>query len=499
MKKYLKFIPFLFTIIIRIPDFFQPYWYTDTGIYSSIGQSLNHGGVLYKNIIDNKPLLIYYVYAYLEKIPISLMYSTQAVSLLLALGTEFLIYKIANLKFNYKISLLSCSVFAILVGSNILHSNGANVETFFMFFAALSVYIYFLKEYSYKYIYIAGLILGLGVLFKVSVLFDGFFLILYIFFSYKFGDFFKRVFLYSLGVITPVIFFLLYELSIGNLYNTVKYTFLNNFSYVAKFNKFAGVSFVDINIIIFILLVSITYYFYKKGNLTSGSIFLILWTLSDAFITVLTGRPYVHYILQLALPLSFLFGYSIYSLFYMSHIKKFASIVMVIIFSTLYFMYFFRNQLSWQTYDNFSNTIPFYTNFISYADGKISKQSYYDLFSYNTNVIFEKNISTANINYKMANLVNSANVQNKDIFLAANFPWVYDMTNSYSTYYYTTDFLYSSSAKIKTRTLNALKKHHPYAILYYNDGLSFPGFFTFLNKHYYLYKSEDGGQLYKLK
>ena len=256
MKKYLKFIPFIFTILIRIPDFFQPYWYTDTGIYSAIGESLNHGAVLYRNIIDNKPLFIYYVYAYLERIPVSLMYSTQFVSLIFALGTEYLIYKIANLKFNYKVSVLSCAVFSILVGSNLLHSNGGNAETFFMFFAALSIYIYILKEESdkhkYQYIYLSGLILGLGVLFKVNVLFDGFFIILYIFFIYKFREFFKRSSIYSLGVITPVILFLLYELSISNFGNTIKYTFLNNFSYVSKFNQFYGISLVDINILVFL-------------------------------------------------------------------------------------------------------------------------------------------------------------------------------------------------------------------------------------------------------
>ena len=499
MKKYLKFIPFIFTVLIRIPDFFQPYWYTDTGIYSAIGASLNNGGVLYRNIIDNKPLFIYYVYAYLERIPISLMYSTQFVSLLFALGTEYLIYKIANLKFNYKVSILSCSVFSILVGTNLLHSNGANAETFFMFFAAFSVYIYILKEESYKYIYLSGFILGLGVLFKVNVLFDGFFIILYIFFIYKFREFFKRSFIYSLGVITPVILFLLYELSISNLRNTINYTFLNNFSYVSKFNQFYGISSVDVNILVFLVLIAGSFYLYKKGKITIGSIFLILWSLSDAFIVLLTGRPYVHYLLQLALPLSLLFGYSIFSLFYIPKYKRYLNILMVLVFTSLYMMYFFRNELAWQADANFTNMIPFYTNFISLADGSISKTQYYNDFIYNTNVVFEKHSSNANINYTMAKLVDSANARGKDIFLQANFPWVYYMSGTYSTYYYATDFLYGNSVSFKTKILKALSAHHPYVILYYNDGINFPGFFSFVHKYYYYYKSSDGAALYKLK
>ncbi len=499
MKKYLKFIPFIFTILIRIPDFFQPYWYTDTGIYSAIGESLNHGAILYKNIIDNKPLFIYYMYAYLERLPISLMYSTQFVSLCFTLGTEYLIYKIANLKFNYKVAVLSCAVFSILVGTNILHSNGGNAEIFFMFFAAFSVYIYILKENLYKYIYIAGFILGLGVLFKVNVLFDGFFIILYIFFTYKFREFFIRSFIYSLGVITPVIIFLLYELSISNLSNTIKYTFLNNFSYVSKFNKFYGISSIDINIFVFFIIVVGSFYLYKKEKIALESIFLILWTISDAFIVLLTGRPYVHYLLQLALPLSLLFGYSIYSLFYIPRYKRYLNILMVLIFGSLYLVYFFRNDLAWQAYANFTNTIPFYTNFISLADGSISKHRYYDNFLYNTNVVFEKKSSTANINYTMANLLKSANVKDKDIFIDANFPWAYYLSGSYTTYYYTTDFLYGYKISTKNKILSVLSAHHPYVILYYNDGINFPGLFNFINKYYYLYRISDGASLYRLK
>lgn len=499
MKKYFKFLPFILTIILRIPDFFQPYWYTDTGIYSAIGESINHGAILYKTIIDNKPLIIYYLYALLEKLPLSLMFSVQFISLLCALITEYLIYKICEIRFNKDIGLISMFVLTILLGTDFIHSNGANVETIFILFSTLSIYIFFLKENIYKYIYLAGIILGIGFLIKVPVIFDGIFLIFYMLFTYKFLDFFKKSFIYGLGIITPVVLFLLYEISIGNIGNTIKYTFTSNFSYVAIFNHFYGISYTYINLLVYLLILLLAYFLYKKGKINTDYIFFTLWLSSDLFVILLTGRPYIHYIIQILPAVSIFFAYIIYN-FRNWNLKK----SLIISLSTIFVVfllgeYFFRNELSWQVYDNFSNTFPFYSNFIEYSLGSITRTQYFDTFPYNTNVVHEKRIYTANINYKMASLLDTLNVKDKDIFIAANFPWVYYMTGSYTTHFYTADFIYGSSNNDKRELLLSLEKNRPYVILFYNDGYTIKGFDSFLKKNYSLYKYEYGAKLYKLK
>ena len=47
------------TLILRIPSFFEPYFYGDEMIYLSIGQGIRKGLDLYTQIFDNKPPLIY--------------------------------------------------------------------------------------------------------------------------------------------------------------------------------------------------------------------------------------------------------------------------------------------------------------------------------------------------------------------------------------------------------------------------------------------------------
>ena len=47
------------SVLLRIPSWFEPYWYGDEGIYLTIGQALRKGVILYSQIHDNKPPLLY--------------------------------------------------------------------------------------------------------------------------------------------------------------------------------------------------------------------------------------------------------------------------------------------------------------------------------------------------------------------------------------------------------------------------------------------------------
>src|SRR3990167_1365562 len=52
-----------FRSLLPIPSFIEPYWYGDEGIYQVIGMGLRNGRLLYRDIWDNKPPLLYVLYA----------------------------------------------------------------------------------------------------------------------------------------------------------------------------------------------------------------------------------------------------------------------------------------------------------------------------------------------------------------------------------------------------------------------------------------------------
>src|SRR5260370_8945907 len=50
-------------VLLRLPSFVEPTWYSDAGTYADIGWALNHGARLYLYVWDNKPPGIYWLSA----------------------------------------------------------------------------------------------------------------------------------------------------------------------------------------------------------------------------------------------------------------------------------------------------------------------------------------------------------------------------------------------------------------------------------------------------
>src|SRR3990167_9750693 len=49
--------------LLRLPSLIEPYWYGDEGIYEVLGMAMRNERLLYKDIWDNKPPLLYVMYA----------------------------------------------------------------------------------------------------------------------------------------------------------------------------------------------------------------------------------------------------------------------------------------------------------------------------------------------------------------------------------------------------------------------------------------------------
>ncbi|MBP6098670.1 MAG: hypothetical protein KA477_01670, partial [Candidatus Levybacteria bacterium] len=65
-KKTLKDLPsfsiwyiIVFFVILRLPSLIEPIWYADEGIYEVIAHAMHNGRVLYSEVWDNKPPLLY--------------------------------------------------------------------------------------------------------------------------------------------------------------------------------------------------------------------------------------------------------------------------------------------------------------------------------------------------------------------------------------------------------------------------------------------------------
>ena len=114
---------------LRFPSIIEPYWYGDEGIYEVVGQAMDHGELLYRNIWDNKPPLLYIVYALAH----GNQPTVKAISLaigIVSLIAFFLLAKKLLKKSSH--SMLITILFVILFGTPLLEANIANAEDFIL-------------------------------------------------------------------------------------------------------------------------------------------------------------------------------------------------------------------------------------------------------------------------------------------------------------------------------------------------------------------------------
>ncbi len=119
----------LFVFLLRLPSFWEPHWYGDEEIYLALGQAMQRGAVLYRDIWDNKPPLLYILYA----IHPTLLFA-KITATLFVLGTCVGVYLLAK-KIFFKRStgycLLTTALAVILLWIPRLECTIANSELYF--------------------------------------------------------------------------------------------------------------------------------------------------------------------------------------------------------------------------------------------------------------------------------------------------------------------------------------------------------------------------------
>src|SRR3990167_94421 len=93
---------------LRWPSLYEPYWYGDEGIYQAVGMLINSGAPLYSGAWDNKPPLLYVLYAVFA----SDQFLIRIVSLFFGLASVWMFYLTAK-------KLFAKSTISVLVSTSI--------------------------------------------------------------------------------------------------------------------------------------------------------------------------------------------------------------------------------------------------------------------------------------------------------------------------------------------------------------------------------------------
>ncbi len=366
-------------LILRIPSFFEPYYYGDEMIYLTLGQGVKQGLTLYKDIHDNKPPLLYLTAAAAGN-----LFWFKAILAFWSLLTVALFYKLSAKIFenNQKVQKVSTLIFALLTTLPFLEGNTVNAELFMIGFTIMAFLLLLGENLTSGKIFLAGAFLGIGALFKIPAAFDMPIIILYWLITdiknWK-GVIIKSLIL-ILGFASPIIVTFVWYFLRGAFPEYIKAAFLQNVGYLSSFRPGdIQKSFLVRNGPLLIralgvVLGSVVLFIYRK-KLSKNFILFSLWALLGLFAVTLSERPYPHYLIQVAAPVAFLI-----SMFFAEKSIEQSLVViplLLIFFVPVYYKFYYYP------------TAAYYSRFIKFATGRINKMEYFQSFSQSVNRNYE--------------------------------------------------------------------------------------------------------------
>lgn len=518
LKSYWPLLLLLLAVVIlRIPNFFEPYWYGDEGIYLALGTAMRHGLRLYAEIIDHKTPLIYY----LAMVPSQFHFRVLLLGWMLVTTAAF--YDVTQRLFNNRIATITASVlFVLFTTLPWLEGNIPNGELFVMgfvivggaLFARTSLWQVLFKNKKKSKIAIpnevftllAGVFMGLGVLTKVPAVFDvaAFFTVIWFFLlryvkliPRKFKDFLVTLsysvyqgLLLAVGVALPIFVSIVYFIVRGSGQAYLDFGLLYNFRYAGSWQLPFEHPF-------------LLFWFSLPGKVLVAAIFILLlslltkwikprfqfiasWSILAMVAALLSNRPYPHYFLQVVPPLALTLGAMVATAlelknkYTLAALKQFVLEVLFTLFLTL-------NLVGTLLLLNFGlyPTVSYYTRWFKLVTGQISTQEY--------NQTFDRLMSD---NYEAAEIITSS--PDPYLFIWGTNPMLYALTEKVPTGRFTVSF-HIKDFDAYEETLTDLKARKPeYIVVMKNETSEFPGFYEYLTDNYIPNNNFSNFTLWKL-
>lgn len=501
-------------VILRIPNFFEPYWYGDEAIYLTVGNALNKGGQLYTTIIDHKTPLIYQ----LARVPNQFYFRLLNLGWMLITTIAFWLFAKKLFK-NSIASFFATLIMVLLTSLPWLEGHIPNGELFVMGFVMVGAVLFtntrvwknfFSKKNSWPrerkkegfLLFTSGTLFSLAILTKVPALLDltaflAIFALLLLSDMFSINKSFKdwsktlkqllwRILIFSLGIILPILISILYYRSLGSGQDYLDYGLLYNLRYSQSWQLNFDSSFLNFS---FSLLGKTLYFFafvvliaLNTKEINKRFQFISIWFVASLYSTLLSSRPYPHYFIQMIPPFALLLveiilGLKVKSKTRINNFKSVASGVGLIAL-TIYIMLLFN----FKPY----STSKYYSQFWKVASGQISKEEYD--YSFN-NLVRD--------NQKVAKLIEELGLEK--IFIWGTNPMLYAQTKTVPTSRFTVAF-HIKDFEDYARTLAQIKQEEPRLIVVMrNDQDTFPDLNTYLKDSYLINSEFQNMNLYLKK
>ncbi|MGI5840917.1 MAG: glycosyltransferase family 39 protein [Patescibacteria group bacterium] len=472
---------FLF-IILRLPSLFEPYWYGDEGIYLVLGQAVRRGLTLYRQMHDNKPPTLYYLAAFSQTV-----FGFRLLLLAFMLPTIIFYYRLARKFFTPKISKISTLIFTLLSSIPLIEGTIANAEVFMLLPTILAVLLILSSTQKIAYLF-AGLLLGLAFTIKVPVAIEFALLTLWLGLretNFSLKNLKNKIFpsiisllIFSLAFFLPIFVQFIYYSTKGASFDFLFAALLQNFGYLSSWSTgthsasaLSGGLSTRFIITVFSWLLLFLFHLFKF--IDKKALFVYLWFSAALFGSLLSGRPYPHYLIQLLPPFCMVLAF-----FFQSKRNQFKtfSLISLFILAVVIIKYEFY----------FYPTITYYTNFYSYITGRKSLEAYRRFFG-----------PRVNTTYAIANFIKSNTSSQDKIFVWGDEPYIYALSQrlppgKFTVAYHVVDFGGHQS------TIDSFKVSQPAYIVYFPmSNRPFPDLDKFILKYYSLDQIIDSAYIFK--
>jgi len=383
-------------IILRIPSLFEPHWYADEGIYAAITYGIESGKLLYVNLWDNKPMLIYWLYGLGN--PTNRIFVVKFINLLAGgmslVGLHILLQ---YFKLSKRTLAIALGVAVILIGTPLIEGNIVNAENLFIPLVIFGYISILRKNPLYA---LSGLLFGLGFMLKFHPLFDYSAAILFLFVTrHKFRNICLSIVFFAL----PNILQYIYLYFNGNLIQAFQTIFLNNYGYTQSFSY--GVRSLPLKTLFLSLWLALLIYQYYQENISKKMLFILFLVSFEAYAVLFGARQYLHYMFQL-IPGAILLFALLYQYVFSSegiHKARYTSYSIAALLIFLRIFFYGEGTAVPQ------NVPSYYAQFVEFSVGK---KPYF---------LFPTEESLQNVQHTLEKY------QTKNIFFYTNNPWIYDV------------------------------------------------------------------------
>jgi 4-amino-4-deoxy-L-arabinose transferase-like glycosyltransferase len=446
-----------YLIIMRLPGLFDELWYLDENIYLSIGYGLTKGQRLYQDVWDNKPPLIYLVYALGSMVSSSNIWVFRLINLLLGIGMVLGLSKITTrvLQFSKLATMVSSFMltFFLVHGWEVYIFNGENLFAPLILFGMLALYSS--KEITInKKTVFAYILFALAAFTKIHAIVEIGVLVLVWFITSSLNLFQKPHF--KTCAMIGAIIALPYTVLVG-LYGYFGQLSILFYSLVGFSQSYLSYSHPIVfgfsqewisgnafRSLVFILVFGLSVFLYRMKQISSQSLIIFSWVFVTTYTAFLSERPYPHYVIPLFAPLSLLAGYAIHQ--YVNKDLRFREKILysiVTIFLINQVFYVFGQSAPLGIYQKPQDRL---SEFTEVATGNMTLEEY-QLRSNSDQLKKVKTISSLIYNHSQSNDM---------IYVVANTPEIYPVTGRSSAGRQITDFQYDQS--IETTYREVMKK-----------------------------------------